>query len=84
MSMDMIANSFSIQGVFGADRPIVDETGLTGKYDFLIEWTPNPKLDPNGNTFLESLTDQLGLALKSETAAVDVVVVDHVQSLSAN
>ncbi len=84
MSMDMIANSFSIQGVFGADRPIVDETGLTGTYDFVIEWTPNAKLDPNGNTFLESLKDQLGLALKSKNAAVDVVVVDRVQALSPN
>ena len=27
----------------GVDRPVVDETGLSGRFDFTIEWTPEPR-----------------------------------------
>jgi uncharacterized protein (TIGR03435 family) len=37
-------------GLFlGLDRPIVNKTGLTGKYDFNLSWTPNPSMTPEAN-----------------------------------
>ncbi len=75
-------------------RPVVDETGLKGDFDFTIEWVrqPNgtapPGADappaPEGPTFLEALKDQLGLKLEPRTGAVDVLVIDHIEELSPN
>ncbi len=59
----------------------LDRTGLTGNYDFFIEFTPmingplppgaNFTPDPNGPTFLEALKEQLGIKLESQTGPVD-------------
>jgi len=94
MAMAMIATSFSIPQLSGADRPIVDKTGLTGKYDWAIEFTPqlngplppgvNFTPDPDGPTFLEALKEQLGLKLEPQTGPVDVIVVDHVEEPTEN
>jgi uncharacterized protein (TIGR03435 family) len=60
----------------GAGRPVVDRTGLTGMYDFVLDFTPevpagaNPSADPPGPTFREALRDQLGLKLESTTGPV--------------
>jgi uncharacterized protein (TIGR03435 family) len=79
--------------ITGLDRPIVDQTGLTGKFDFFIEFTPQLPPSPNnstfqpdesGSTFLEALKDQLGLKLDSQTGPVDVLVVDHVEEPRPN
>ena len=74
------------------DRPVLDRTGLTGTFDFSLEWSlpPDPAL-PRGSqsedtepTFIEALQEQLGLKLKSTRGSVDVVVVDHVEMPSPN
>ena len=92
--MLMIATSMSIPQLSGVDRPVIDKTGLTGKFDFVIEFTPqingplppgvNFQPDESGPTFLEALKEQLGLKLDSQTGPVDVVVVDHVEQPSEN
>jgi uncharacterized protein (TIGR03435 family) len=74
------------------DRPVLDRTGLSGNFDFSIEFAPefdgppppNFQPDPNGPTFLEALRDQLGLKLVPETGPVDVFVIDHVEEPSPN
>jgi bla regulator protein blaR1 len=92
-TMELIAASLtSLPG--GVDRPVVDQTGLSGKYDFRIEWTPDSngpassgadaQPDSQGTTFLEALKEQLGLKLKSTRAPLDVLVVDHVETPSEN
>ncbi len=79
---------------------VVDKTGLTGKYDFNLQWTPDNSLhafnDPNdGQQVVDSpansspsiftaLQEQLGLKLERETGSVDVLVIDHVEQPSAN
>jgi bla regulator protein blaR1 len=76
----------------GVDRPVLDRTGLTGTFDFSLEWSqePDPARPPGsqsedtGRSFLEALQEQLGLKLKPTTGPVDVLVIDHVEEPSAN
>ncbi len=76
------------------NRPIVDETGLTGVYDMrTFEFTreepdalgmtqlPDTAAAPN---LLEALPQQLGLKLEGKKAPVDVIVIDHAEQPEAN
>lgn len=76
----------------GLDRPVLDRTGLTGSFDFSLEWSlPTDSAQPpeslpadTGPTFLEALHEQLGLKLKSAKGPVDVLVIDHVEHPTKN
>jgi uncharacterized protein (TIGR03435 family) len=81
----------------GSDRldiPVVDETGLTGAYDFVLEYTPEyngppppgvAQPDANGPTLYEALHNQLGLRLERRTKGVtSVLVVDRVERPTEN
>ena len=92
MTIGFIADTFS-QGT-NLGRPMVDATGLTGKFDFTLEWTQEPKeplapgadvpTDPSGLSFQEALREQLGIKLQPQKGTVSVLVVDHVERPSAN
>jgi uncharacterized protein (TIGR03435 family) len=91
--MELIASSMA-GGASGLDRPVLDKTGLTGTFDFAIEFSPQPddpsaaggnfRADPTGPTFAEALKDQLGLKLKPQMGPFDVLVIDSVEELPAN
>jgi uncharacterized protein (TIGR03435 family) len=68
------------------DRPVEDETGLNGKYDFTLKWINNRGRrsdDDYGPTIFEALQAQLGLKLESKKAMVDTLVVDHIDKTPA-
>ena len=67
-------------------RLVVDRTGLTGKYDFSLRWTPDALLearagagDASGPSLFTALEEQLGLKLKPAKAPVEVLVIDRVE-----
>jgi len=69
-------------------RTVVDQTGLKGKYDFTLKWTPatltrNDDDAPSPSLFT-ALQEQLGLRLTTKKNPVDVLVVDFVEKPSAN
>ena len=73
--------------------PVVDQTGLTGKYDFAIDFTPylpDPGKSmsdtrPDGTALIKIVMhDQLGLNIDGRRAKVDVMVIDSVVKPSAN
>jgi bla regulator protein blaR1 len=81
------------------DRPVVDQTGLTGRFDFKLDWTPDenqfvsmgprpaPPPDaaaPTNPDLFTAMQEQLGLRLKASKEPVDVMVLDHVEKPSAN
>jgi uncharacterized protein (TIGR03435 family) len=78
------------------ERPVIDRTGLSGKFDFKLEWMRETAAGPApaaptpadsqiaGPTFLEALGDQLGLKLEATKAPVSVLVIDHVERPSEN
>lgn len=62
------------------DRPVLDQTGLTGKYNFTVKWTTAP--GPKGSvaaaqTMVEDVQKQLGLEIVPEEADVKFLVIDH-------
>ncbi len=71
-----------------AGRPVVDKTGLTSGYDFILRWTPDgPALpDPNAQwpSLFTAINEQLGLKLTPEEQPIDIIVVDSVEMPSEN
>jgi uncharacterized protein (TIGR03435 family) len=78
------------------DRPVVDQTGLSGKYDFDLEWTPDetqfggqlqmkaPTDDNPRPDLFAALQQQLGLKLTATKGPAEVLSIDHVEMPSAN
>jgi len=92
--------SFTAQGLqipalannlgYRVHRTVVDKTGLKGRYDFTLKFTPetNPATD-NSTTdeapsLFSALEEQLGLKLVSSKGPTDALVVDHVQQPTEN
>ncbi len=76
------------------DRPVVDKTGLAGRYDFDLEWAPDetqfggevPVAPPEtaaAPLFL-AIQQQLGLRLEAMRGPVDALVIDKAERPSAN
>jgi uncharacterized protein (TIGR03435 family) len=79
------------------DRPVVDHTGLTGKYDLSFKFMPDDSLyhghppKPGATTdnaetfpgFFEAI-QTIGLKLDAEKTPVDVIVIDHAEKYSTN
>jgi uncharacterized protein (TIGR03435 family) len=68
-----------------AGRRVLDKTGLTGKYDFTLEFSLRELAAEPGDDPLPSLVDalqqQLGLKLEDKKAPFDLVVVDHAEKV---
>jgi uncharacterized protein (TIGR03435 family) len=71
----------------GAGRPVVDETGITDKFDIHLEFAPYaapPSDQPDGAPVVSSALAQLGLKLKPTKGTRSFLVIDHVERPSAN
>jgi bla regulator protein BlaR1 len=101
---DMSVEAFAEGAIYGlgsligeVDKPVVDQTGLKGRYDFRLELpagtfsfsvgppSPNAQAaDPKGTPFLTALREQLGLKLVSSKGPIRKLVIDHVEPPSGN
>jgi uncharacterized protein (TIGR03435 family) len=66
------------------DRVVIDDTGLTGEYDFTLEWIQNPGVDGGGPTLFTALREQLGLRLEPVRRPMPLIVVDALERPSDN
>jgi len=79
------------QNTFAPGR-IVDKTGLSGKYDFHLEFAGGFGIgtalslpasadasEPSGPSLMEAMEKQLGLKLTKTTGHLDVLVIDHAE-----
>jgi len=80
------------------DRPVVDQTGITGRWDFTLVWTPDDsqfagmgaKIPPPTDAanappnLYTALQEQIGLKLEATKTAADVLVIDKVEKPSEN
>jgi uncharacterized protein (TIGR03435 family) len=77
-----------LAGQFG--RPVSDETGLTGKYDFVLKykgrWDQDRKPDDPDTTppMDQALQQELGLKVEAAKGPVKMLVIDHVEKPSEN
>jgi uncharacterized protein (TIGR03435 family) len=89
----MLAKEFSrITG-----RSVIDRTGLAGRFDFHLKWTPDPGApppmagleagsppDPSWPSLFTAVQEELGLKLQSTKGPVEILVIDHVEKPDAN
>jgi uncharacterized protein (TIGR03435 family) len=77
------------------DRPVVDQTNLSGKFDFTLEWRPDatqtganaPQLPPEvlaRSDIFTAFQEQIGLKLEAAKTPVEVFVIDRVEKPSEN
>ena len=80
------------------DRPVLDQTGLAGRFDFGLKWTPDQfqfagmgmKVPPPSTAadappeLFRAIQEQIGLKLEPTKAQTEVLVIDHVEKPSAN
>jgi uncharacterized protein (TIGR03435 family) len=64
-------------------RAVIDRTSLTGKYDWTLEWAPDPD-DATRPSLFTAIQEQLGVKLETAKGPVDMVVIDHVNRPSEN
>lgn len=77
-------------------RTVLDKTGLTGNYDFTLQWTPDD-LQGAASTATDyvppesawpslftALQEQLGLKLEPQKGSVQALVIDHAEKPSGN
>lgn len=81
-------------------RPVRDQTGLDGAYDFKLDWAPDstqalqgpaarpgepaPTSDPGRSSIFAALTEKLGLRLESKKGPVPVYVIEKLEKPSDN
>ncbi|HLH30168.1 MAG TPA: TIGR03435 family protein, partial [Terriglobia bacterium] len=73
-------------------RPVIDGTGLTGRYDIELKWTPSeleaPRSDStdsqSGPSLFTALQEQLGLRLESSKVPAEYLIVDHAEMPTSN
>lgn len=69
-----------------AGRAIVNKTGLSGYYDFKLQWAPDDATGSDSNlpSFFTALQEQLGLKLISTKEPIPVLVIDHLDQPTPN
>jgi bla regulator protein blaR1 len=94
VSLDELAHWFAGYSEVGG-RPVVNQTGLSGLYDFTLRWTrqslaaaqqPASTDAPGSDAppLFSALPDQLGLRFKPAKAPVEVILIDHVDPPTGN
>jgi uncharacterized protein (TIGR03435 family) len=89
IALSLFATSVpTMTGLAAMPRPVVDQTGLPGLYDFTLSWMHDSSGDEaiadNTANFRDALEKQLGLELKPSHAPISFLIVDHVERPSEN
>ncbi len=87
-----MADLAQILSVYAPGHPVQDHTGLTGRYDFVVDWVDDPNskvpagfIDSNDPDPLSRLNlDALGLHAVPIKIPLDTLVLDHIKKHSEN
>ena len=87
VTLAVLTDTLGSQPEFGG-RTLVDNTGLTGRYNFKLKWAPeqtvNAGTDVGGPSLFSALQEQLGLKVEARKVPMKIVVIDHVEMPSEN
>ena len=64
---------------WGIDAPTVDLTGLTGAYDFTMDYGPGSE-DTGGGPVMDAV-ERLGLRLEMQKRPYDIIIIDHLEKV---
>ena len=92
MTLAEIAQSLTQELATDLGRVVIDRTGITGRYDVALKWTPDTagaadngtENNSYGPSIFTAIQEQLGLKLESAKGPVQVLVIDHVEMPSGN
>jgi len=96
MTMEQLADTLTQKFSRDLGRPVVDKTGVAGRYDFDLNWTPETDADvvnqaTNGSvapdagpSIFTCIQEQIGLKLESTKGPVQVLVIDHAEMPAEN
>ncbi len=70
-------------------RPVIDQTGLRGRYEVNLNWTEDDAPSPVSNSanppsLFTAIQEQLGLKLEATKGPVPILVIDHAERPSEN
>jgi uncharacterized protein (TIGR03435 family) len=84
VSMPDLADRLS-RPPFQLERPVVDSTGLTGRFDLTLDWSPIDKPAENAAapSIVSAIEEQLGLRLEARKMPLEVLIVDHADRVPA-
>jgi uncharacterized protein (TIGR03435 family) len=86
LTTGMLARSLSLPN--SAGRRVIDKTGLAGRYDFTLYYSPMsgpaPGSDNSSPGIEQAVQEQLGLKLTPSKASIDVLVIDHAETPTEN
>lgn len=78
--MSYLSNRLSNQ----LSHPVIDKTGLEGKYDWTLVWDPDPTADSTNPSLFTAVQEQLGLKLEPQKGPVETLVINSVERPSEN
>jgi uncharacterized protein (TIGR03435 family) len=86
VTLDQLAKYLTGKLYGELDRPVLNKTGLTGEYDFKLEWNPGSTLadDSSALSLFTAIQEQLGLKLVPQKGPVEVMVIDSAELPSEN
>ncbi len=65
-------------------RPVIDQTGLTGRYDLDLRYDPGSLIDWRLEPVIPSLLQELGLRIESRRAEIKLLAIDAIERPAAN
>jgi uncharacterized protein (TIGR03435 family) len=88
-TLDLLTRALSEQ----LGRVVLNQTGIDGRYDLTLRWTPDDQPSPTMNgqpdpspppDIFTAIQEQLGLKLQPSKGPVPVLIIDHVEMPSEN
>jgi len=96
LGIDLTARNYSISSfaawlsIGSLHTPVQDKTGLTGVYDFKLQWSQQDSAALSSSQdalypdIFTALQEQLGLKLNPTKVTIDTIVIDHIEPPSPN